>query len=140
MAKKKLTLIFPLDISYNLLYIHCSVRIDGESGIVYLVSQPRGDSNIRYEVELVATDGGGKSTTATLVINFKKEFPNAPKFDSHIYNATVYENRTRFNNEPVRVRVCEFMTKALVTTVSCDISVDFLFSVGNQNFPPKFDY
>lgn len=84
----------------------CSVRIDGETGVISLLSQPPGDSNIRYEVELVATDGGGKSTTATLVVNFKKEFPNAPKFDSHIYNATVYENRTRFNNEPVRVRVC----------------------------------
>ena len=102
------------------MYIHCSVRIDGENGIVYLVSQPRGDSNIRYEVELVATDGGGKSTTATLVINFKKEFPKAPKFDSHIYNATVYENRTRFNNEPVRVRVCDFMTIGCMQILLCD--------------------
>ena len=119
------------------MYIDCSVRINGESGIVYLVSQPRGDSNIRYEVELVATDGGGKSTTATLVINFKKEFPNAPKFDSHIYNATVYENRTRFNNEPVRVRVCEFMTKVQLSIVSCYLSVVFLFSIGNENLPPQ---
>ena len=30
-----------------------------------------------------------------------------------------------------------YIYKALVATVSCDLSVDFLFSVGNENVPPQ---
>lgn len=69
------------------------------------MSRPRESADPRYEVELVVTDGGGKSTTAKLVVNFDNEFSVGPKFDSHIYNATVYDNRSTFNNAPIRVRV-----------------------------------
>lgn len=86
-------------------YLLNRVRIDKDSGTVYLTSHPRDDMDATYQVELIVTDGGGKSTTSQLVLSFTNEFPQRPTFDSHIYNATVYENRANFNNEPVIVTV-----------------------------------
>ena len=84
----------------------CRIRIGSDSGIVYLVSQPSEYAPSRYEFEMIVTDGGGLSTTATLIVIFYAEFAVGPVFDSHIYNATVYENRTELV-EPLRVRVSQ---------------------------------
>lgn len=80
-----------------------SLRIDNETGDVYLSGPVPTDTKV-VEVELVATDGGGKSSTAKLHLTIRDEFPEAPRFDSHVYNATIVENRDRFQ-PPVRVRV-----------------------------------
>ncbi|XP_067930437.1 cadherin-87A-like [Watersipora subatra] len=86
------------------------VRIDNETGSIYLVSDPSENAGARFEFELLVTDGGGRFSTAVFVVNFDSEFPYGPRFDSHIYNASVYENRTMFLEQPVRVRATSSLT------------------------------
>lgn len=89
------------------------VSIDPRTGVVTLIDDvPQGLDSL--EIELVATDGGGRSSTSTLKITLKDEFPEAPQFDSHIYNATVIENRDVFQ-ESVTVHVsCLLLTEYLL--------------------------
>lgn len=87
------------------------MRIDNATGVVYLdgaVPQPEDEAyRTGTEVQVVAIDGGGRSSQVTLKITIQDEFPEAPQFESHIYNATVIENRDFFQS-PLIVKVKNF--------------------------------
>ncbi|VDM28669.1 unnamed protein product [Toxocara canis] len=67
-------------------------RLDAKTGVLTVVASLDKEAQDRYEFDVRAIDGGGKSTKTRVTVEVANENDNEPQFESNIYRLKVVEN------------------------------------------------